>query len=151
MVEKGELTDKSDDSDSPYKLSMTLPTATEFCALRNAAGLSPRKLHNVEIGLRHSIIGITIRKENQLVAIARLIGDGGTAFEVVDVAVLPAEQGHGLGKLLMRAMTAYLTDHVPVEADVTLQADVPADQLYQQFGFRQTAPASLGMIWHRPK
>lgn len=35
----------------------------------------------------------------------RIIGDGGTAFQIVDVCVHPAHQGRGLGKRIMAALT----------------------------------------------
>jgi hypothetical protein len=33
---------------------------------------------------------------------------------------------------------------------VSLLADGSAKQLYAQFGFAETAPASVGMAWKRP-
>ena len=40
---------------------------------------------------------------------------------------------------------AHLTANAPTSAYVSLIADVPADRLYAQFGFKPTAPRSLGM------
>ncbi|MCH4012106.1 MAG: GNAT family N-acetyltransferase [Furfurilactobacillus sp.] len=136
-------------NETNYQLTLTLPTPEEFCALRKAAGLSPRSLATATRGLPNSLMGVSIRKQGQLVAMARVVGDGSIVFEVVDVAVTPSEQGHGLGKQLMRAVTNYLSEHAPADADVSLIADVPADHLYAQFGFQPTAPESIGMAWHR--
>ncbi|WP_338044944.1 hypothetical protein [Paenibacillus lignilyticus] len=47
---------------------------------------------------------------------------------------------------LMNAMDA----HAPDGAYVSLLADVPADRLYQKFGFTYTAPQSLGMFKKYP-
>lgn len=129
-------------------LTQTLPTAAEFCQLREAAGLSPRSLQSATVGLANSLMGVTIRKDGQLIGMARVVGDGGTCFEVVDVAVLPSEQGRGVGTRLMTAVCAYLAENVPADAGVTLLADVPADRLYAKFGFYPTAPNSVGMSWH---
>lgn len=130
-----------------YQVADVLPQPAEFCQLRKAAGLSPRQLESATIGLRNSIMGVSIRKNNQLVGMARLIGDGATFFEVVDVAVLPAEQRQGLGTKLMQHIQAYLQTHVPTDATVTLIADIPADRLYEKFDFQPTAPGSIGMVW----
>ncbi|MFC6254683.1 GNAT family N-acetyltransferase [Secundilactobacillus hailunensis] len=134
-----------------YQVNEVLPTPAEFCELRKAAGLTPRRLESATIGLQNSIMGVSIRKNNQLVGMARLIGDGATFFEIVDVAVLPAEQHQGLGTKLMQHIQAYLQTHVPTDATVTLIADVPADRLYEKFDFQPTMPESIGMVWRGEK
>jgi GNAT superfamily N-acetyltransferase len=75
----------------------------------------------------------------------RVIGDGGTAFQIVDIAVLPSHQGKGLGKLILREISDYLAGTVPETGYVSLIAEGPAKDLYAQFGFAPTAPASISM------
>jgi ribosomal protein S18 acetylase RimI-like enzyme len=77
----------------------------------------------------------------------RLIGDGGCFFQIVDIAVDPRHQGKGLGKAIMSRLMAYVTEALPSSAYVSLIADVPANRLYEQYGFKETAPASLGMAY----
>jgi ribosomal protein S18 acetylase RimI-like enzyme len=77
----------------------------------------------------------------------RLIGDGGCFFQVVDIAVEPQHQGRGLGKAIMSAIMNYVNIELPSSAYVSLIADVPANKLYEQFGFNETAPRSLGMAY----
>ena len=36
------------------------------------------------------------------VGMGRIMGDGGTAYQIVDVAIAPAFQGQGLGKAIMK-------------------------------------------------
>mgnify|MGYP000259456146 CR=1 FL=1 len=48
----------------------------------------------------------------------------------------------------MAALTAFIETELPASTYVSLIADVPADRLYAQFGFRETTPASIGM-WRR--
>lgn len=75
----------------------------------------------------------------------RLVGDGGLTVQICDVAVDPAHQGHGLGTAIMRALVDYVNANVPRSAYVSLIADGDANRLYARFGFRPTAPASIGM------
>ena len=49
----------------------------------------------------------------------------------------------------MREISAYIEAHVPESGYVSLLADGKAADLYQQFGFTMTAPASLGMALAR--
>ena len=80
-----------------------------------------------------------------VVGMGRVIGDGGLFFQVVDIAVLPAYQGQGLGKQIMAAITEWLGANVPESGYVSLLADGQAQRLYAQYGFVPTAPASVGM------
>jgi ribosomal protein S18 acetylase RimI-like enzyme len=76
----------------------------------------------------------------------RIIGDGGTAFQVVDICVHPAHQGRGLGRRIMAALTDELERRAPATAYVSLIADGPARFLYEKFGFADTAGhGSIGM------
>jgi ribosomal protein S18 acetylase RimI-like enzyme len=75
----------------------------------------------------------------------RVIGDGGTAFQIVDIAVEPAHQGQGLGKRIMAALMDKLNNDAPAGAYVSLIADGDAKHLYAKYGFEPVMPASIGM------
>jgi GNAT superfamily N-acetyltransferase len=79
----------------------------------------------------------------------RVIGDGGTAFQVTDIAVLPEHRGQGLGKRIVAALVDWLRANAPKSAYVSLIADGPAKDLYAQYGFKPTTEhGSIGMyIW----
>jgi hypothetical protein len=47
----------------------------------------------------------------------------------------------------MREIKEYLDAHVPESGYVSLIADGKANELYAQFGFAPTAPASVGMAY----
>lgn len=77
-----------------------------------------------------------------------MIGDGGCFFQVVDIAVLPAQQGKGLGKMIMKELEDWMVKSVPESGTVLLFADGRANELYKQFGFEETSgwtPPSVGM------
>ncbi|WP_347337898.1 GNAT family N-acetyltransferase [Pseudoalteromonas piscicida] len=76
----------------------SVPSPKEYCDLRVAAGLSAKSLEAAERGLPNSLYGVTIRDNTKLVAMGRVVGDGGCNFEIVDIAVDSAYQGQGLGK-----------------------------------------------------
>jgi ribosomal protein S18 acetylase RimI-like enzyme len=75
---------------------------------------------------------------------ARVVGDGGTVYEIVDVAVDPAHQGRGLGSAMVDELVDYLDREAPPRAYVSLLADV--DGFYERWGFERTAPGSRGMF-----
>ncbi|MFS9532311.1 GNAT family N-acetyltransferase, partial [Klebsiella pneumoniae] len=83
------------------------------------------------------------------IAMGRIVGDGAINFDIVDVAVDPAHQGKGLGRLVMEKLVAWLDANAFDGAYVTLVADVP--ELYAKFGFESVRPESEGMarVWRR--
>jgi len=132
-----------------YATLHAIPTPETYRHLRVAAGLSPKSAEAAARGLPNTLFAVQLLHEGEPIGMGRVIGDGGTAFQVVDIAVLPEHQGRGLGKRLMQEIAAWLREHVPEGGYVSLLADVPADALYGQFGFVPTAPRTVGMAWKR--
>ena len=127
-----------------YKCFVEFPTAADYCRLRIEAGLSPRSLVAAEAGLPHTIIGVVVKQDGNAVGMGRVIGDG-LFYQLVDIAVEPVHQGQGLGKAIVSTLMDELRQRAPAEAYVSLIADGQAHQLYAQYGFSPTAPASIGM------
>ena len=133
-----------------YTLEPRPPAVVDYMRLRAAAGMSARSVEGAEIGLPNSWFGVTIRHEGRAVGMGRVIGDGGTAFQIVDIVVEPDHQKRGLGKRIMAALMEQLTTRAPANAYVSLIADGDAQFLYAKYGFAPTAPESIGMYWRVP-
>ena len=132
-------------TEESYDLDARPPSVDEYVRLRREAGLSGKTPEAARVGLANTWFGVTVRHRGEAVGMGRVIGDGGCFFEVVDIAVQPAHQRRGLGKRIMGALMDHLRAHAPESAHVMLLADGPAHRLYEQFGFRATAPESIGM------
>jgi ribosomal protein S18 acetylase RimI-like enzyme len=130
---------------SDFNVSYNPPKLADYINLRLEAGMSGKSQEAAEIGLKNSLFSVTVYDESTLVAMGRLIGDGGAFFQIVDIAVKPAYQGKGLGKLVLRELMKYLDQHTYEGSYVSLIADAPANKLYEQFGFDYTFPDSYGM------
>ena len=134
---------------SPYTIRRAIPAIATYQLLRVAAGLSAKSTEAAAKGLPNSLFAVQVLLGDEVVGMGRIIGDGGCFFQLVDIAVLPAHQGKGLGKLIMREIRQFIDSDVPESAYVSLIADGQAQDLYAQFGFRHTAPASVGMALKR--
>jgi ribosomal protein S18 acetylase RimI-like enzyme len=133
-----------------FALHARTPGVDDYLRLRRIAGFSPRSVEAAEAGLPHTLIAAVVEKDGQAVGMGRVIGDGALFFQLVDIAVDPACQGLGLGKAIVASLIERLRQTVPAEAYVSLVADGAANRLYAQYGFRPTAPASIGMaMWLR--
>lgn len=130
-----------------YRLLERTPTIPEYRGLRRNSGLSDKTEDAATRGLPATLFAVVIEHEGHAVGMGRVIGDGGTAYQVVDIAVLPEHQGEGLGKRIVAALVDWLHANAPKSAYVSLIADGPAKDLYAQYGFEPTAPASIGMAF----
>ncbi|MGW5970255.1 GNAT family N-acetyltransferase [Streptomyces sp. NPDC055186] len=130
----------------PYSLCVGVPSVETFRRLRTDAGLSDKAPEAVALALPNTWYGVVLHHDSEPIGMGRIIGDGGTAFQVVDICVHPAHQGQGLGKRIMAALTEELERRAPATAYVSLIADGPARFLYEKFGFADTATHhSIGM------
>ena len=134
--------------DARYALSDETPAAEDYLRLRLVTGLSPKSAEGAAIGLPNTRFGVVVRHEGRVIAMGRVIGDGGLMFQVTDIAVEPAHQGRGIGKAIVARLVEYLETRIPDGAYVSLIADGDAHRLYAQFGFKPTAPVSIGMEMH---
>ena len=130
-----------------YVLIPRTPTVPEYRGLRHGSGLSDKTEEAAVRGLPATLHSVVIEHNGDAIGMGRVIGDGGTAFQVVDIAVLPEHQGKGLGKRIVSALVDWLHANAPKSAYVSLIADGPAKDLYAQYGFEHTAPASIGMAF----
>ena len=136
---------------SGYALVAGTPSVDDFLRLRKVSGLSEKTRQAAEIGLPNSWHAVTIQHAGRPVGMGRIIGDGGTAFQIVDIAVEPEHQGKGLGKQIMAALVEHIHAIAPDSAYISLIADGDARHLYAKFGFEPVMPASIGMaLWLKP-
>lgn len=130
---------------SAYRIELRVPAIDDYMRLRLESGLTPFSREAAEKGLPNSIFGVSLMLGDETVGMGRIIGDGGCFFfQVTDIAILPGHQGRGLAKWIMQALSDFIAT-LPKTAYVSLIADVPANRLYSQFGFDETAPRSVGM------
>lgn len=136
---------------SVYELVVGTPGIDDYRRLRQVAGLNEKSQAAAEAGLPNTWFAVTIRHESRTIGMGRIIGDGGTAFQIVDIAVEPTHQGKGLGKRIMQALVDHIHATAPATAYISLIADGEARHLYAQFGFEPVMPASIGMaLWLAP-
>ena len=133
---------------SDYQLVPGTPSVDDYRRLRKVSGLSEKTQASAEAGLPNTWFAVTIQQQGHAVGMGRVMGDGGTAFQIVDIAVEPAHQGKGLGKQIVSALVDYLRAHAPASAYVSLIADGDARHLYAKYGFEPVMPESIGMAMH---
>lgn len=125
--------------------SADAPDVEEYVRLRTLSGLSPRTPAQAAPILAGSWAWQTVRDpEGALVAMGRVIGDGGWCFLIADMATAPAHQGRGIGRIVLDRLIERIRTAAPPDPYITLIADPPGRRLYDAAGFVDVAP-SLGM------
>lgn len=136
---------------SAYTVVKGTPNVETYIKLRASTGLTPKTIEAATAGLANTLFAVQVAHSsspNEMVGMGRMIGDAGCFFQIVDIAVLPAHQGKGVGKMIMQEMKNWMDSHVPKSGTVLLFADGQANKLYRQYGFVETAglsPSSVGM------
>lgn len=134
-----------------YDLTLSPPPLADYLRLRADSGLSPVTEAQGEPPLVNSWAWVHVRHRasGEVVAMGRVIGDGGWYFHIADMATLPEHQKKGLGQAVLETLIAKIREDAPPRPYVTLMADEPGRPLYAKLGFVETAPHSLGMMLPR--
>ncbi|WP_329787814.1 GNAT family N-acetyltransferase [Lentzea sp. DG1S-22] len=132
--------------DSAYRLVVAPPEVDDYLRLGRESGLSERTRAQAEIGVKGAWVSTHVVhvESGETVGMGRVIGDGGTYFVIIDMAVLPDHQRKGIGDAVMTALLEKIREAAP-EAQVSLLADPPGRRLYARHGFVESAPDSIGM------
>jgi len=130
-----------------YWMAEGPPAVDDYLTLRERSGLTPRRRDQAEAAVHGSWCAVhAVHEETDtVVAMGRVIGDGGWYFHVVDMAVVPGHRRRGLGNLILATLLERIRAAAPPGAYVNLLADEPGRPLYRRHGFRPTAPSSIGM------
>ena len=108
----------------------------KYQELRKSNARSKKSAEAVTTGLENSIcIAIVKDSNNNIVGMARLVGDGGLFCAIVNVCVLPNHHNKGLPKMLMKKMMEYISDNIPKTCFVGLVASNKFENFYKEFGF----------------
>jgi GNAT superfamily N-acetyltransferase len=131
----------------PYVLVPAAPPLDAYLRLRADSGLTPKRPDQGAGALTGSWSWCHVRTaDGQVVAMGRVVGDGGWYFLVADMATDPAHQGRGLGRRVLTRLLDDVRARAPQGAYVTLVADPPGRALYESLGFRDVAPGATGMV-----
>lgn len=93
-----------------------------------------------EISLRNSLYCITVKENDQIIGMGRIVGDGAIYFYIQDIVVHPEYQKHGIGNEIMNLLVKYLNINAPDKAFVGLFASEGNEPFYEKFNFKDFSP-----------
>lgn len=111
----------------------------DFLRFRTLMGWTPIAMEQVENSLRNSAKMICLKDGDEVVAMARLIWDGGYQAQLCDVMVLPTYQRQGLGRLMVSTLVGWLQEQLKPgwSIKLNLSAAEGKEPFYEKLGFRR--------------
>ena len=128
-----------------------LPTPQEYNNLRKAVGWRTHLEAAIEKGLPNTLYCVCAYADQELVGMARVVGDAGLAYYIQDVIVIPAYQRQGIGTQIMDQIMLYLRQAIDQKATVGLQAAPGKEAFYEKYGFarlpNEIRGAGMTIVW----
>ncbi|WP_335871786.1 GNAT family N-acetyltransferase [Bacillus sp. 2205SS5-2] len=112
------------------------PTVHEYINLCKSVGWGNMNFEFAEEAIGNSVYATVITLGEEVVGMARIIGDGKMYFYFQDIAVSPDHQNRGLGKRLIDQLFTYLKKNAPSPAFIGLFSTDEGYALYEKYGFQ---------------
>lgn len=103
----------------------------ELSALYKAAPLGDKKPEHLQKVFSNSLFKCFAYKDSKLVGAGRALADGADCSYICDIAVVPSQQGSGLGKQIV----AHLVEASRGHKKIILYAVPGKEPFYRKFGF----------------
>jgi predicted GNAT family N-acyltransferase len=126
-----------------------LPSVDDYQRLRRTVGWSEIDDVAAARGLARSLAVFCLVDRDEVVGVARIVGDGAVYFYIQDVIVEERLRGRGHGRALMDAVMAFIAREATPGAFVGLMAARDAAGFYERYGFeaRGDDRPGMGMTW----
>ncbi len=125
-------------------------TAEEFIFLWESVWGGGPSLEQTELAMKHTIFRVSVYDKDQIIAMARMIGDLGLNYYIKDVVVKPEYQKKGIGKLLINELMKYIRENGVGGTDIFVELCAVPDKIsfYEQFGFEANEAQRLKIMCH---
>ena len=122
----------------------------EFINLRKNGPFVSYTKEDVDLALKNTLYRVSIYNENEIVGMARVVGDGRIAFFIKDVVVNEKYKGMKIGKELMKNVFNYIERNASMNAYIGLMAVKGTEGFYEKLGFiqRPNEDYGAGMIMY---
>jgi ribosomal protein S18 acetylase RimI-like enzyme len=129
----------------------TLPSPADYNRLRVAVGWGGYDEDVIRNALPSTLYCVCAFVDEEIVGMARVIGDDGMVFYIQDVIVLPEYQHQGIGTQLMDTVMSFIRAHAHHNTIIGLMAAVGKEAFYEKYGFNvrpdETHGAGMTQFW----
>ena len=111
------------------------PTIEEYHLLREEIGWGTPDVEASATSLANALFTVCLEKEDELIGIGRIVGDGGLFFYIQDLIIRKNHRGKGYADIIMKELIHYLSQNVRSGAFVALFSAKGVEGLYEKYGF----------------
>ena len=129
-------------------VSEALPTTAEYIELRTRAGWGSIDEEAAGKTIRAAAYTVSLRSNDRLIGLARVMGDGVLYFFLADLIVDPEFRGEKFGDRLMRVIKSYFDRCAAPGASITLLPLKGVESFYERFGFVRCPDGPFGTGMH---
>lgn len=111
----------------------------DYCRLRESVGWMNFSKTQTEKSLKNSLYTVVADRNNHVIGMGRLIGDG-MYYMIVDIVVQPTCQQMGIGSKIFDMIVEYVDRETPVggRSSIQLIAEKGKETFYEKRGFKIT-------------
>ncbi|MBQ8246071.1 MAG: GNAT family N-acetyltransferase [Lachnospiraceae bacterium] len=124
-------------------------SAEEFILLWESVWGQAPSFVQTKLAMERTLFRVSVFEGDNIVAMARVIGDMGLCYYIKDVVVRPEYQGKGIGRLLINELLKYINDNGIANTNIAVELCAMPDKIpfYQKFGFDSNEAQRLRIMY----
>ena len=126
-----------------FNVKHSFPSNNQFNELFQSVGWGNREDEKINLHRKTSCFSVCVFDENQIVGMARVVGDG-SYFTVFDVVVRKEYHGQGIGSTLMNEIIKWYKSIEDDDTYLYLGASHGKESFYEKFGFKARPYDNIG-------
>jgi GNAT superfamily N-acetyltransferase len=137
-----------------YTFHEELPAGSRYNELRELVGWGALDPDAVARALPRSVFGVTARFKGEVIAFARVIGDGELCFYIQEVVVHPDHQKQGIATTFMEYIIEFLKKNAHKRSYIGVFTGKGLEGFYRRYGFwerpNDVMGAGMMQFWDDP-
>ncbi len=124
-------------------------TAEEFISLWESVWGQGPTIEQTELAMKHTLFRISVWDQDQIVGMARMIGDMGLDYYIKDVVVRPEYQRKGIGRMMIQELLKFIEENGVSGTEIFVELCAVPDKVpfYEKFGFSANEAQRLKLMY----
>lgn len=120
-----------------YTVKYNELNAEQFIELWESVWGNGPTYEQTDLAMKHTLFRVSVWDNDNIVAMARMIGDMGLCYYIKDVVVRPEYQQKGIGRLMINELLNFVKENGISGTDVFVELCALPDKIpfYEKFGF----------------
>ena len=133
-----------------YTVKYNELNSEEFIQLWESVWGPAPTVEQVKLAMENTLFRVSVFDNDQIVAMARVIGDKGMCYYIKDVVVKPEYQGHGIGRILINEVLRFIDENGVSGTDIAVELCAMPDKIpfYEKFGFKANEAQRLRIMYN---